>query len=111
MANWNALLGAKGIEDVSVTDNTAVLASIPSEFLGTATGATRGRAKMQVRTAAILVSENTVAPTQSDESTGTKYNVGDIFYANGAGNMGKLKFAPATGTSASIHTTYQVKGN
>lgn len=109
MSEYSSILATDADESITV-DATAAgkTLTLPAEY---ATSARGGRALIQVRTAPILYTLNGTAPTATDESTGTKLNVGDILILTGLIEMRNLKMIRATATSGAVFVHYEKKVN
>jgi hypothetical protein len=57
---------------------------------------------IQVRTAPVLYTLNSTAPTAADESTGTKLNVGDLLILTTFAEMDNVKFIRATSADGAL---------
>ncbi len=100
---YSAIIATDADQTLAVS-NSAVQLTEPAYFSGN--GVTGGRARCQVRDAAVLVTTNGTAPTAADESTGTKINVGDFLILNRI-EIANANFIRATGTDGAMFITYE----
>ena len=106
MAEYRAIEGAVGEEDIAITATVKTL-TVPTTFSDTIVS---GRAKIQVRTAPIRYTLNGVPPNTMIVSSGQTLNVNDTLVITGS-ELAALRMVRATATDADAHVRYERRIN
>ena len=103
MPSYTAILAADADANLAVS-SAAVQLTLPSIYSAAnrQKSVMSGRGTIQVRTAPVLFTLNGTAPTDADESTGTKLGVGDFLRLTTFAEMVNLNLIRATGSDGAV---------